>query len=87
MQPSQRDINRIYGVPSIRNDLPKKELKSVSDIKNYGDEPDAYDLLYPHPEAVRGVYDEDFEKLLTKEEIFNLMKKYDFIIPEEEYNN
>ena len=86
LQPVERDLNKTYGVPSIRSDLPMKKIKSVSDIKNYGDEPDVYELLYPHPEAVRGVNDEDFEKLYTKEEIFNLMKKYDFIIPEDEYN-
>ena len=86
LRPTQKDLNRIYGVPSIRKDLPKRIVKSVTDIKNYGDEPDAYDLLYPHPEAVRGVYDEDFEKLFGKEEIFNIMKKYDFIIPEKEYD-
>ena len=86
LKPIERDSNKTYGVPSIRRDLPAKKLKSVTDIKNYGDEPDAYDLLYPHPEAIRGVYDEDFEQLLTKEEIYNLMKKYDFIIPEDEYN-
>ena len=86
LRPVERDINKTYGVPSIRRDLPVKKIKSVSDMKNYGDEPDAYDLLYPHPEAIRGVYDEDFEKLLTKEEIYGLMKKYDFIIPEDEYN-
>ena len=86
LRPTQKDLNRIYGVPSIRKDLPKRIVKSVTDIKNYGDEPDAYDLLYPHPEAVRGVYDEDFEKLFGKEEIFNIMKKYDFVIPEKEYD-
>ena len=86
LQPSKRDLNRTYGVPTIRSDLPLKKLKSVTDIKNYGDEPDAYDLLYPHPEAIRGVYDEDFEKLLSKEEIYEQMKKYDFIIPEGEYD-
>jgi len=86
LKPTQTNINRIYGVPSIRRDLPKRVVKSVTDIKNYGDEPDAYDLLYPHPEAIRGVYDEDFEKLLSKEEIFEVMKKYDFIIPEKEYD-
>ena len=86
LQPTQTDLNRIYGVPSIRRDLPKKTKKSVSDIKNYGDEPDAYDLLYPHPEAIRGVYDEDFEKLFSKEEIYEQMKKYDFILPENEYD-
>ena len=61
-------------------------MKSVTDIKNYGDEPDAYDLLYPHPEAIRGVYDEDFEKLLTKEDIYKQMKNYDLHIPEKEYD-
>jgi hypothetical protein len=86
LQPTQTDSNRVYGIPSIRRDLPKKTTKSVSDFKNYGDEPDAYDLLYPHPEAIRGVYDEDFEKLLSKEEIYEQMKKYDFIIPEGEYD-
>ena len=86
LRPTQTDLNRIYGIPSIRKDLPKRIVKSVTDVKNYGDEPDAYDLLYPHPEAVRGVYDEDFEKLFGKEEIYNIMKKYDFIIPEKEYD-
>ena len=86
LQPSQRDLNRTYGVPSIRNDLPRKEIKSVSDIKNYGDEPDAYELLYPHPEHNLGIEDKDFEELMTKEEIYELIKRYDFIIPEDEYN-
>ena len=86
LQPSQRDFNRAYGVPSIRSDLPKKKLKSVSDIKNYGDEPDAYELLYPHPENVNGVEDKDFEELMTKEEIYELIKSFDFDIPRDEYN-
>ena len=86
LQPSQRDVNRIYGVPSIRNDLPKKELKSVSDIKNYGDEPDAYELLYPHPEHSMGIDDCDFEELMTKQEIYELIQKYNFNIPEDEFN-
>jgi hypothetical protein len=49
LQPIERDPNKTYGVPSIRSDSPLKKLKSVTDIKNYGDEPDEYDLLYPHP--------------------------------------
>ena len=86
LQPSQRDLDRTYGVPSIRNDLPKKELKSVSDIKNYGDEPDAYELLYPHPEHCMGIEDKDFEELMTKEEIYELIQRYDFNIPQDEFN-
>ena len=38
----------------------KKNQRSVSDNKNYGDVPDVYGLLYPNPETIRGVYDEDF---------------------------
>ena len=86
LQPIERDPNKTYGVPSIRRDLPVKKLKSVSDIKNYGDEPDAYELLYPHPEHNLGIDDKDFEELMTKEEIYELIKKYDFNIPEDEYN-
>ena len=86
LQPSQRDLERTYGVPSIRDDLPKKKLKSVSDIKNYGDEPDAYELLYPHPENTMGIEDKDFEELMTKEEIYEIIQKYDFNIPEDEFN-
>ena len=81
-------MDRVYGVPTIRCDLspPKNNLKSVTDPIDYGDEPDAYDLLYPHPEAIRGVTDDDFDNLYTKDEIFELMKKYDFKIPENEYD-
>ena len=86
LQPSQRDLNRVYGVPSIRDDLPKKQLKSVSDIKNYGDEPDVYELLYPHPEHYMGIEDKDFEELMTKEEIYEIIQKYDFNIPQDEFN-
>ena len=43
-------------------------------------------MLYPHPCAIRNVHDEDFDVLYTKDEIYALMKKYDFEIPEEEYN-
>ena len=86
LRPSERDPNRVYGIPSIRSDLTKKEYKSVTDTKNYGDEPDVYELLYPHPCHIRDVHDEDFDVLYTKDEIYALMKKYDFDIPEEEYN-
>ena len=86
LQPSQRDLSRTYGVPTIRSDLPQKNLKSFMDIKDYGDEPDVYELLYPHPENVNGVEDKDFEQLMTKEEIYDLIKRFDFQIPEDEFN-
>ena len=41
------DINRSFGCPSIRTDIPLKVKKSVADYQNYGDEPEAVDLLFP----------------------------------------
>ena len=30
--------NRAFGTPSIRTDIPKKDVRSVADTQNYGDE-------------------------------------------------
>lgn len=86
LQPIERDPNKTYGIPSIRSDLQKKERVSVCDVKNYGDEKDAFELLYPHPCAPRGIDDEDFDQLMTKAEIYDILKKEEMAMPEEEYN-
>lgn len=41
------DVNRTFGCPTIRTDIPYKEKRSVADYNNYGDEPEAVDLLFP----------------------------------------
>jgi len=41
------DAHRSFGAPSIRTDIPLKVKKSVADYQNYGDEPEAIDLLFP----------------------------------------
>lgn len=41
------DENRSFGCPTIRVDIPYKEKRSISDYQNYGDEPEAVDLLFP----------------------------------------
>lgn len=41
------DANRAFGCPTIRTDIPFKERRSVADYNNYGDEPEAVDLLWP----------------------------------------
>lgn len=85
-QPIDRDPNKVYGIPSIRSDLQKKTIVSVTDLKNYGDEKDVYELLYPHPCATRGLDDEDFDVLMTKEEVKNILTSNRYIIPDEEFN-
>ena len=86
LQPIEHDPNQIYGVPSIRRDLKKKSRVSVTDLTNYGDEEDAYELLYPHPCATMGVKDQDFDVLDDKENISKILKDNGYYLPEEEFN-
>lgn len=86
LRPIERDPNKTYGVPSIRNDLPKRNFVSVTDLNNYGDEKDAFELLYPHPCATRGLDDPDFDATMTKEEIGKVLTQNSIVVPEEEFN-
>jgi len=52
------DPARAFGVPSIRSDIAAPRLKSVADIQNYGNEPNAGMLLYPS--GFTEVNDDDF---------------------------
>ncbi len=64
------DSNHIFGVPSIRSDLTyNQEKKSVSDMTNYGNEKDAYELLYPNIHSIIGFDQEAFQKKICKEEV------------------
>ena len=44
---SEKDLDRAFGCPTIRTDIPGKKQKSVADYQNYGDEKEAVDLLFP----------------------------------------
>jgi len=63
------DENRTFGLPTIRTDVKKPAHRSVANIHNYGDEPQAIGLLFPQRFADLGVDNEDFEKLRPKEEV------------------
>ena len=86
LTPIDYGYEKTFGVPSIRSDLPKKHFVSVTDTNNYGDEKDAFELLYPHPCATRGIDDEDFDHLYTKEEIIGILKENNYEFPESEFN-
>ncbi|MDR3735276.1 MAG: hypothetical protein P4L10_07045 [Acidobacteriaceae bacterium] len=63
------DEKRIFGVPTIRTDIPKKAKMSIADHQNYGNEPGAVDLLFPSSYMEFGVTEEDFKAPRSKEEI------------------
>lgn len=58
----ERDPERSFGIPSIRNDIDKRGIKSVADPLNYGGEADAKELLKPKEYVYYNI---------TGEELFN----------------
>ena len=58
-----------FGVPTVRSDLPAPRVKRVSDYTNYGDESDAFGLLYPSVYSNRGVHERDFFVSRSEDEI------------------
>lgn len=69
------DMDRVFGTPTIRNDIPFKEKRSVADHQNYGDEPDAVDLLFPTTFTELGISEYEFSALRTKDEIKDLFSR------------
>lgn len=57
------------GVPTIRSDLPAPQIRRISDRTNYGDQADAYALLFPSVFNQKGVYKGDFLKARPKAEV------------------
>lgn len=58
-----------YGVPTIRSDLPAPLIRRVSDRTSYGEEGNAYSLLHPTIFAQKGVFERDFFKTRSKQEV------------------
>lgn len=61
--------DRVYGVPSMRFDLPEPARKSIADDTNYGTEHSAAMLLRPYPYDVPGVTTESFKQPRTPEQL------------------
>jgi len=72
------DFNRAFGTPTIRTDIPFKEKRSVADYNNYGDEPEAIDLLFPSTFNEFGITEYDFQLPRVRQEIRNLFERIGF---------
>lgn len=72
---TDEDTTRIFGCPTIRTDIPSKRLKSVADHQNYGDEPEAIDVLFPATFNEFGISETDFHRPRPREEIKSLFEK------------
>lgn len=80
------DENRAFGCPSIRTDIPFKEKRSVADYNNYGDEPEACDLLFPSTFTEMGISEYDFQVTRTRSEIRSLFERIGFTYKNGKFN-
>jgi hypothetical protein len=70
-----QDADRAFGCPTIRTDIPYKVWRSVADYNNYGDEPEAVDLLFPSTATELGITEADFQQLRDRQAIKELFEK------------
>uniref|UniRef100_A0A8C2TP58 EF-hand domain family member B n=1 Tax=Coturnix japonica TaxID=93934 RepID=A0A8C2TP58_COTJA len=68
------DCYRACGVPTIRSDIPAPRIRRVSDRNNYGDEANAYALLFPSVFSQKGVYEGDIFKSRPKAEVAQILQ-------------
>lgn len=69
------DEHRSFGVPTVRTDVPFKIWRSVADYQNYGDEPEAVDLMYPAQASEIGISEADFQQMRDRDTIKVLFEK------------
>lgn len=74
----EEDRTRAFGLPTVRSDIPEKKVRSVADFQNYGDEPEAVDLLFPSNYSEIGIDETDFRSLRSREEIRGLFARIGF---------
>uniref|UniRef100_A0A5F9D758 EF-hand domain family member B n=1 Tax=Oryctolagus cuniculus TaxID=9986 RepID=A0A5F9D758_RABIT len=77
----------ICGIPTIRSDIPAPRIRRISDRTNYGEEGNAYSLLQPTIFAQKGVFERDFFKTRSKEEIAKILCNIGVKLSEEEFEN
>ncbi|MBZ3891535.1 EF-hand domain-containing family member B [Sciurus carolinensis] len=77
----------IFGVPTVRCDIPAPRIRRISDRTNYGEEGNAYSLLHPTIFAQKGVFERDFFKTRSKEEIAEILCNIGVKLSEEEFEN
>ncbi|XP_053120115.1 EF-hand domain-containing family member B isoform X2 [Hemicordylus capensis] len=75
----------LYGIPTIRADIPAPRFRRISDITNYGDQAGAYALLYPSIFSNNGVYEKDVFKTRSKEEIARILRNIGVSLSDESF--
>lgn len=77
---------RVFGIPSVRTDVALPKARSVANTINYGNEPDAFQLLRPPRSVERGVHEEHYMALRSKSEIRELVTESGIELTDEEFD-
>eukprot|EP01029_Cantina_marsupialis_P029117 TRINITY_DN779822_c0_g1_i1.p1 TRINITY_DN779822_c0_g1~~TRINITY_DN779822_c0_g1_i1.p1 ORF type:complete len:322 (-),score=91.30 TRINITY_DN779822_c0_g1_i1:206-1171(-) len=77
--------NRAFGTPTIRTDIPKPVVRSMSDTQNYGGETTASELLCPSRFVEKGVDSLDFVQPRNADDIRDLFEEIGFVFSDEEF--
>ncbi|XP_066484736.1 EF-hand domain-containing family member B [Tiliqua scincoides] len=76
----------LFGIPTIRADIPAPRRRRISDNTNYGDQASVYALLYPNIYSNKGVYEKDFFKTRSKEEIARILRNIGVQLSDESFD-
>ncbi|NXT81158.1 EFHB protein, partial [Zapornia atra] len=75
----------VCGVPTVRSDIPAPRIQRISDRTNYGDQANAYALLFPSVFSQNGVYERDFLETRPKAEIAQILLNIGVNISDEKF--
>ncbi|KFU85118.1 EF-hand domain-containing family member B, partial [Chaetura pelagica] len=78
---------RVCGVPTVRSDIPAPQIRRINDGTNYGDEANAYALLFPSIFSQKGVYERDLFKTRPKGEIAQILRNTGMNISAEKFED
>ncbi|KAG7390435.1 hypothetical protein PHYPSEUDO_007958 [Phytophthora pseudosyringae] len=76
---------RLFGIPTIRSDIPAPARRSVADGQNYGDDVSAQALLYPEEFASSGVANSEFAEPRNQKYLRVLFQKIGHTVPDEDF--
>jgi len=74
------------GIPTIRSDLPAPRIRRIGDSTNYGDESDAYGLMNPSIFSNHGVFERDFFKSRSENEIRQIFDSIGFAMTSDAFH-
>lgn len=76
----------MFGLPSVRNDVPLPAARSVANTHNYGNEPTAYQLLTPPTCVTLGVKEEHLLQPRSRQEMQELLTEAGIGMADEEFD-